>query len=151
MKPIVFLLGLFVLPFTYVVHSADIADESDSYLGQFYDISVELLVDGEITSTPRMIVKVGERASIEVTSQNHEYRILVQTKPPQIESGVVVVPVSFDFKYEIEKESRAINSLVNLPIGKTVSLIGKTNTDAEVQLNASISTIAESPAWQSNF
>ena len=103
MKPIVFLLGLFVLPFTYVVHSADIADESDSYLGQFYDISVELLVDGEITSTPRMIVKVGERASIEVTSQNHEYRILVQTKPPQIESGVVVVPVSFDFKYEIEK------------------------------------------------
>ncbi len=146
MKPIVFLLGLFVLPFTHVVHSADIADESDRYVGQFYDISMELLVDGEITSAPRMIVKVGERASIEVTSQNHEYRILVQTEPPQIESGAVVVPVSFDLKYE--NESRAINSLVNLTIGRTVSLIGKTNSNVEVQLNASISTIAESPAWQ---
>ena len=151
MKPIVFCLVCLFCLFTHVVHSADIADKSDSYLGQFYDISMELLVDGEITSAPRMIVKVGERASIEVTSQNHEYRILVQTEPPQIESVAVVVPVSFDFKYEIENESRAINSLVNLTIGKTVSLIGKTNSDAEVQLNASISTITESPAWQSNL
>lgn len=40
MKPVVFSLGLFDLPFTHLVHSADTADESDKYLEQFYDINM---------------------------------------------------------------------------------------------------------------
>lgn len=36
---------------------------------------------------------------------------------------------------------------MNLPLGQMVSLGDKTQWDGEVQLNASISVIAEAPSW----
>jgi hypothetical protein len=147
MKSLILVLGLLVLPFTRVAHSAEIADESDKHLEKFYDINMEVLVLGEITAAPRIILKVGGSGSIELSSENDNYLIAVQTEPPQIESGVPHVPISFDLKYETAGEPRIVNTSMNLPLGQMVSLVGKTKSDGEVQLNASINVIAEAPSW----
>ena len=147
MKSLILVLGLLVLPFTRVAHSAEIADESDKHLEKFYDINMEVLVLGEITAAPRIILKVGGSGSIELSSENDNYLIAVQTEPPQIESGVPHVPISFDLKYETAGEPRIVNTSMNLPLGQMVSLGGKTKSDGEVQLNASINVIAEAPGW----
>ena len=140
-------LGLFVLPFSHVAHSAEIADKSDKHLEQFYDINMEVLVFGEITAAPRIILKVGGSGSIELSSENDNYLIAVQTEPPQIQSGVLHAPISFDLKYETAGEPRVVNTSMNLPLGQMVSLGGKTKWDGEVQLNASINVIAEASGW----
>ena len=57
------------------------------------------------------------------------------------------VPISFDLKYETAGEPRIVNTSMNLPLGQMVSLGGKTKSDGEVQLNASINVIAEAPSW----
>ena len=147
MKSLILLLGLLVLLFTRVAHSAEIADESDKHLEKFYDINMEVLVLGEITAAPRIMLKVGGSGSIELSSENDNYLIAVQTEPPQIESGVPHVPISFDLKYETAGEPRIVNTSMNLPLGQMVSLGGKTKSDGEVQLNASINVIAEAPSW----
>ena len=147
MKSLVLVLGLFVLPFTHGAHSSEIADESDEYLEQFYDISMEVLVSGEITAAPRIIMKVGGSGSIELSSENNKYLIEVQTEPPQIESGVLHAPISFDLKYETTGQSRIVNSSTNLPLGQMVSLGDKTKGDVEIQLNASVNVTAEAPHW----
>ena len=77
MKSQVLVLGLFVLPFTHGAHSSEIADEGDKYLEQFYDISMEVLVSGEITAAPRIILQVGGSGSIELSSENENYLIAV--------------------------------------------------------------------------
>ena len=87
------MLVLLVLPLSHVAHSAEIADESDKHLEKFYDINMEVLVLGEITAAPRIILKVGGGGSIELSSENDNYLIAVQTAPPQIESGVPHVPI----------------------------------------------------------
>lgn len=66
----------------------------------------------------------GGNASIEFSSVNARYLIAMQTEPPQIVSGTVVIPVAFDVRSEIVNESRAVNTFVDLPLGQTVSLIG---------------------------
>ena len=147
MKSLVLVLGLFVLPFTHGAHSSEIADESDEYLEQFYDISMEVLVSGEITAAPRIIMKVGGSGSIELSSEDDNYLIEVQTEPPQIESGVLHAPISFDLKYETAGQPRIVDSSMNLPLGQMVSLGGKTKWDGGVQLNASINVIAEATDW----
>lgn len=147
MKSVAVLLGLIALPVTYVAQSADIADVSTNYLEQLYDINMELLVDGEIISAPRIVLKVGGRGSMEFSSENGNYTFAVQTEPSQIESGTVVIPVSFDFKSDTAYESRTINTSVDMPLGQTVSLIGKTTLDGDVQLNASIDLMAAAPNW----
>ena len=147
MKSLVLVLGLFVLPFSHVAHSAEIADKSDKHLEQFYDINMEVLVSGEITAAPRIILKVGGSGSIELSSENDNYLIAVQTEPPHIQSGVLHAPISFDLKYETAGEPRIVNTSMNLPLGQMVSLGGKTKWDGEVQLNASINVIAEAPSW----
>ena len=147
MKSLLVVFALLVLPFTHVAHSAGIADQSDKHLEKFYDINMEVLVLGEITVAPRIILKVGGGGSIELSSENDNYLIAVQTEPPQIESGVPHVPISFDLKYETAGEPRIVNTSVNLPLGQMVSLGGKTKSDGEVQLNASINVIAEAPSW----
>ena len=147
MKSLVLVLGLFVLPFSHVAQSAEIADESDKHLEQFYDINMEVLVFGEITAAPRIILKVGGTGSIELSAENDNYLIAVQTEPPQIESGVLHAPISFNLKYETAGEPRVVNTAMNLPLGQMVSLGGKTKWDGEVQLNASINVIAEAPGW----
>ena len=147
MKSLLSVFALLVLPFTHVAHSAGIADESDKHLEKFYDINMEVLVLGEITAAPRIILKVGGSGSIELSSENDNYLIAVQTEPPQIESGVPHVPISFDLKYETAGEPRIVNTSMNLPLGQMVSLGDKTQWDGEVQLNASINVIAEAPSW----
>ena len=147
MKSLVLVLGLFVLPFSQVAHSAKIADKSDKHLKQFYDINMEVLVFGEITAAPRIILKVGGSGSIELSSENDNYLIAVQTESPQIQSGVLHAPISFDLKYETAGGRRVVNTSMNLPLGQMVSLGGKTKWDGEVQLNASINVIAEAPGW----
>lgn len=147
MKSLLLVFALLVLPFTHVAHSAGIADESDKHLEKFYDINMEVLVLGEITAAPRIILKVGGGGSIELSSENDNYLIAVQTEPPQIESGVPHVPISFDFKYETAGEPTIVNTSMNLPLGQMVSLGDKTQWDGEVQLNASINVIAEAPSW----
>ena len=147
MKSLVLVLGLFVLPFTHGAHSSEIVDESDEYLEQLYDISMEVLESGEITAAPRIIMKVGGSGSIELSSEKDNYRIAMQTEAPQIESGVVHVPVSFDIEYETAGEPRIVNTVMNLPLGQMVSLGGKTKWDGGVQLNASIEVIAEATDW----
>ena len=147
MKSLLLVVALLVLPFTHVAHSAGIANESDKHLEKFYDINMEVLVLGEITAAPRIILKVGGSGSIELSSENDNYLIAVQTEPPQIESGVPHVPISFDLKYETAGEPRIVNTSMNLPLGQMVSLGGKTKSDGEVQLNASINVIAEAPSW----
>ena len=141
------MLVLLVLPLTHVAHSAEIANESDMHLEKFYDINMEVLVLGEITAEPRIILKVGGGGSIELSSENDNYLIAVQTEPPQIESGVPHVPISVDLKYETAGEPRIVNTSMNLPLGQMVSLGDKTQWDGEVQLNASINVIAEAPSW----
>ncbi len=91
-------------------------------------------------------MKVGGSGSIELSSDEDNYLIAVQTGP-QIESGAVLVPTSFDFTYETEGEAGKINTRMNLPLGQTVLLGAKTNMDGDVQLNASINVIAEAPKW----
>ena len=145
MKSLLLMFALLVLPFTHVAHGAGIADESDKHLEQFYDINMEVLVLGEITAAPRIILKVGGSGSIELSSENDNYLIAVQTEPPQIQSGVLHAPISFDLKYETAGEPRVVNTSMNLPLGQMVSLGGKTQWDGEVQLNASINVIAEAP------
>ena len=147
MKSLLLVFALLVLPFTHVAHSAGIADESDKHLEKFYDINMEVLVLGEITAAPRIILKVGGSGSIELSSENDNYLIAVQTEPPQIQSGVLHAPISFDLKYETAGEPRVVNTSMNLPLGQMVSLGGKTQWDGEVQLNASINVIAEAPSW----
>ena len=147
MRSLLLVLGLLVLPLTHVAHSAEIADESDKHSEKFYDINMEVLVLGEITAAPRIILKVGGGGSIELSSENDNYLIAVQTEPPQIESGVPHVPISFDLKYETAGEPRVVNTSMNLPLGQMVSLGDKTQWDGEVQLNASINVIAEAPSW----
>ena len=147
MKSQVLVLGLFVLPFTHGAHSSEIADEGDKYLEQFYDISMEVLVSGEITAAPRIILQVGGSGSIELSSENENYLIAVQTEPPQIESEVLHAPVSFDLKYETAGQPRIVNTSINLPLGRMVSLGDKKKWGGDVQLNASINVIAEAPKW----
>ena len=147
MQSLVLVLALFVLSFTPGVHSSEIADENHKYLEQFYDINMEVLVSGEITAAPRIILKVGGSGSIELSSENDNYRIAVQTEPPQIESGVLHAPISFDLKYETAGQPRIVNTSMNLPLGQMVSLVDKTERDGEVELNASINVTAEAPNW----
>ena len=147
MQSLVLVLALFVLSFTPGVHSSEIADENHKYLEQFYDINMEVLVLGEITAAPRIILKVGGSGSIELSSENDNYRIAVQTEPPQIESGVLHAPISFDLKYETAGQPRIVNTSMNLPLGQMVSLVDKTERDGEVELNASINVTAEAPNW----
>ena len=147
MKSLLLVLVLLVLPITHVAHSAEIANESDKHLEKFYDINMEVLVLGEITAAPRIILKVGGGGSIELSSENDNYLIAVQTEPLQIKSGVPHVPISFDLKYETGGEPRIVNTSMNLPLGQMVSLGDKTQWDGEVQLNASINVIAEAPSW----
>ena len=147
MNSLVLVLGLFVLPVTQAVFSAEAVDESNTHLEQFYDVNMEVLVSGEITATPRIILKVGGSGSVQLSSERDNYLIAIQTEPPQIASGVVQVPILFDFKYETAGESQRVNTVMNLPLGRTVSLGGKTKGDGEVQLNASINVIAEAPGW----
>ena len=147
MKCVARLLGLFILPFACVVESKEITEKNTDSLKQFYDIGMELRVDGEIISAPRIVLNAGGSGSIEVSSENVSYLIAVQTESSKIVSGTVVIPVAFDVKSDIANESRAINALVDLPLGQTVSLIGKTNFDAGVQLNASIELIDEARSW----
>ena len=148
MKSVVMaLIALFALPLAYSASSAITADISTQYLDQFYDINMEILVSGEITSKPRIILKVGGSGSIELSSDENNYLIAVQTGSPQIESGKVLVPTSFDFTYETEGEAGKIKTRMNLPLGKTVYLGAKTKMDGDVQLNASINVIAEVPEW----
>lgn len=144
---VVALIALFALPLAYNASSATTADISTQYLDQFYDINMEILVSGEITSKPRIILKVGGSGLIELSSDENNYLIAVQTGSPQIESGEVLVPTSFDFTYETEGEAGKINTRMNLPLGQTVYLGAKTNMNGEVQLNASINVIAEAPKW----
>ena len=63
----------------YVAHSAGIADESDKHLEKFYDINMEVLVLGEITAAPRIILKVGGGGSIELSSENDNVRLKLTT------------------------------------------------------------------------
>ena len=147
MKSLLSVFALLVLPFTHVAHSAGIADESDKHLEKFYDINMEVLVLGEITAAPRIILKVGGGGSIELSSENDNYLIAVQTEPPQIESGVLHAPISFNLKYETAGEPRVANTSMNLPLGQMVSLGGKIKWDGDVQLSASINVIAEAPSW----
>lgn len=141
------MISLVVLPFTHGAHSSEMPDESDKYLEQFYDISMEVLVSGEITAAPRIILQVGDSGSVELSSENENYLIAVQTEPPQIESEVLHAPVSFHLKYETAGEPRIVNTLMNLPLGQVVSVGDKTKWDGEVQLNASIDMIAEATNW----
>ena len=113
---VVALIALFALPLTYNASSAGTADISTHYSDQFYDINMEILVSGEITSEPRIILKVGGSGSIELSSDEDNYLIAVQTGSPQIESGEVLVPTSFDFTYETEGEAGKINTRMNLPL-----------------------------------
>lgn len=147
MKPLGVVLALFVLPVTQVAFSTEAVEESDNLPEQFYDIQMEFLVASEITSAPRIILKVGGSGSIELSSEKDNYLIAVQTEAPQIESGVVHVPVSFDIEYETAGEPRIVNTVMNLPLGQMVSLGGKTKWDGGVQLNASINVIAEATDW----
>ena len=147
MKSLVLVLGLFVLPVTQVAFSTEAVKESDNLPEQFYDIQMEFLVASEITAAPRIILKVGGSGSIELSSEKDNYLIAVQTEAPQIESGVVHVPVSFDIEYETAGEPRIVNTVMNLPLGQMVSLGGKTKWDGGVQLNASINVIAEATDW----
>ena len=143
---VVALIALFALPLAYNASSSTTADISTHCSDQFYDINMEILVSGEITSKPRIILKVGGSGSIELSSDEDNYLIAVQTGP-LIESGEVLVPTSFDFTYETEGEAGKINTTMNLPLGQTVLLGAKTNMDGDVQLNASINVIAEAPKW----
>ena len=148
MKSPVLVLCLFVLPFTHVAYSAaEIADESVNHLEQFYDINMEVLVFGEVTAAPRIILKVGGSGSIELSSENDNYLIAVQTEPPQIESGVLHAPILFNLTYETAGEPRIVSTSMNLPLGQMVSLGGKIKWDGDVQLSASINVIAEAPSW----
>lgn len=147
MKSLGVVLALFVLPVTQVAFSTEAVEESDNLPEQFYDIQMEFLVASEITSAPRIILKVGGSGSIELSSEKDNYLIAVQTEAPQIESGVVHVPVSFDIEYETAGEPRIVNTVMNLPLGQMVSLGGKTKWDGGVQLNASINVIAEATDW----
>ena len=147
MKSLVLVLGLFVLPVTQVAFSTEAVKENDNLSEQFYDIQMEFLVASEITAAPRIILKVGGSGSIELSSEKDNYLIAVQTEAPQIESGVVHVPVSFDIEYETAGEPRIVNTVMNLPLGQMVSLGGKTKWDGGVQLNASINVIAEATDW----
>ena len=144
---VVALIALFTLHLAYNASSATTADISTHNSDQFYDINMEILVSGEITSKPRIILKVGGSGSIEWSSDEDNYLIAVQTGSPQIESGEVLVPTSFDFTYETQGEAGKINTRMNLPLGQTVYLGSKTNMDGDVQLNASINVIAEAPKW----
>ena len=147
MKSLGLVLALFVLPVTQAAFSAETVDESDNRLEQFYDLQMEVLVSSEITAAPRIILKVGDIGSIELSSEQDNYLIAVKTEAPQIESGVVHVPVSFNIEYETGGEYRTVNTLMDLPLGQKVSLGGKTKWDGGVQLNASINVITEAPNW----
>ena len=92
MKSLLLVLGLLVLPFTRVAHSAEIADESDKHLEKFYDINMEVLVLGEITAAPRIILKVGGSGSIELSSENDNYLIAVQTEPLKLSQACPMFP-----------------------------------------------------------
>ncbi|HCG94338.1 MAG TPA: hypothetical protein DEX20_01790 [Halieaceae bacterium] len=81
---VVALIALFALPLAYNASSATTADISTQYLDQFYDINMEILVSGEITSKPRIILKVGGSGLIELSSDENKYLIAVQTGSPQI-------------------------------------------------------------------
>ena len=125
MNSLVLVLGLFVLPVTPAAFSEEAVDESNTHLEQFYDVNMEVLASGEIAATPRIILKVGGSGSVQLSSERDNYLIAIQTEPPQIASGVVQVPISFDFKYETAGESQRVNTVMNLPLGRTVSLGGK--------------------------
>ena len=147
MKLLALVLALFVLPVTQVAFGTEAVEESDNLREQFYDIQMEFLVASEITAAPRIILKVGGSGSIALSSEKDNYLIAVQTEAPQIESGVVHVPVSFDIEYETAGEPRIVNTVMNLPLGQMVSLGGKAKWDRGVQLNASINLIAEATDW----
>lgn len=93
MKLLALVLALFVLPVTQVAFGKEAIEESDNLREQFYDIQMEFLVASEITAAPRIILKVGGSGSIALSSEKDYYLIAVQTEAPQIESGVVHVPV----------------------------------------------------------
>ena len=76
---VVALIALFTLHLAY--SSAPTADISTHNSDQFYDINMEILVSGEITSKPRIILKVGGSGSIELSSDEDNYLIAVQTGP----------------------------------------------------------------------
>ena len=147
MKLLALVLALFVLPVTQVAFGKEAIEESDNLREQFYDIQMEFLVASEITAAPRIILKVGGSGSIALSSEEDNYLIAVQTEAPQIESGVVHVPVSFDIEYETAGEPRIVNTVMNLLLGQMVSLGGKAKWDRGVQLNASINLIAEATDW----
>ena len=147
MKLLALVLALFVLPVTQVAFGKEAIEESDNLREQFYDIQMEFLVASEITAAPRIILKVGGSGSIALSSEEDNYLIAVQTEAPQIESGVVHVPVSFDIEYETAGEPRIVNTVMNLLLGQMVSLGGKAKWDRGVQLNASINLIAETTDW----
>ena len=108
---------------------------------------MEVLVSGEITAAPRITLQVGDSGSVELSSENENYLIAVQTEPPKIESEALHAPVSFDLKYETAGQLRIVNTSINLPLGQMVSLRDKTEWGGEVQLNTSINVIAEAPNW----
>ena len=62
---VVALIALFALPLAYNASSSTTADISTHCSDQFYDINMEILVSGEITSKPRIILKVGGSGSLD--------------------------------------------------------------------------------------